>query len=70
MSHSKDPNEPIKFSGDPKFIKDYLIDKGVPATDYKDEEIWGLLEKYLSRKSTIENILSLMAHDIKRGELE
>lgn len=68
--HTKDPEEPIKFSGDPQWIKDYLIERGVPATDYTDAEIWGLLEKHLSRKETLHNILSLMAHDIKRGKLE
>ena len=70
MSHTKSLDEPIKFSGDAKFIKDYLIDKGISATDYTDEEIWGLLEKHLSKKSTLENILSLMAYDMKRDNLE
>jgi len=70
MSHTKDPDEPIEFSGDPQWIKDYLIDKDVPATEYTDAEIWGLLEKHLAKKTTLENILSLMAHDIKRGDLE
>lgn len=70
MPHTKDPEEPIEFSGKPEYIKEYLIERGVPATDYTDAEVWGLMEKMLAQKDTLENILSLMAYKIKRGDLE
>jgi len=67
--HTKDPDESIEFHGDPQWIKDYLIEKGVPATDYTDAEIWGQLEKMLSEKETLENILSLMAYKMNNKDL-
>lgn len=67
--HTKDPDEKIKFSGDANFIREYLHDKGVDASDYSDEELWGLVEVHLSNKNVIKRILSDMAYDMKRDRL-